>query len=1187
MPATDRPSASSLRRYSEERAAQQRAAGRETAEKNAEEALRAALDACPAARLEERTHALYEVLEAELEVLERRNIRNRPSMPAMPGDAVDDLLPPMAVDKDYWLLRLTPEPSRQRIRSPAPELCVQAADWLYLATCLWEAADDNRSDPNSIPPLRRHLGVQLRDKLGKQPPKTMEDAYRCLEAVNDYIANGTAFPTLAEVEATLEVDPLLPALLGTRPAHEPQPPKRGSRPARQTIDDEPQHIRRLVVEAALGGRVFPAHDRRLIEVTQHIHQRRLTALCFSGGGIRSATFGLGVLQAITEHGFLSRFDYLSTVSGGGYIGSWLSAWIRHEGRDAVEQKLREPPVDPTDAEPAPVAHLRAYSNYLSPRVGFFSADTWTLIATYLRNLLLMWLILIPLLSAAVMVPRIALAVTRMSALSGWQWLVLLPVALVGLGLGAMAVKFVHGNRPERDQHGALASIAPASKRDQGAFIRQCLVPFVVSTTLLTSVWAWFYRSEPSARQLSWDFAGLFALAGAMVHWTGWMFARRRESSKTEGATLFLTGAASGAIAYVVTSILPAVDGTRQDAELYTTLASPILLLVVMLMNQLYVGFISRDPRKADDAEREWAARFNAWILIAALGWALWSALVLIAPLFISNIPWSSLLATTGVTGWLTAHLGSNSQTGPRAAGAKGVEKLKSVASAVGLGLAAPLFVVSFVLLISWLDALAIAKLSVWPEGVEHLTVIQLARSGSLGITLGLAIVFLGASNLIARRIDSNKFSLHAMYRMRLIRAYLGASRRPRERVPDPFTGFDENDNMPMSDLRPSEKPDRPLHIVNVALNLASSARLSWQERKAESFTISPLHAGSAQLGYRRTAPGPAQLRLNAEIERVRDCDKAVRTRSTGKCLADAEVLAPRIYGGFTGISLGTAITISGAAASPNMGYHSSPAITFLMTLFNARLGWWLGNPGPSGEETFHLASPTDPVQPIVDELFGHTDDRRPYVYLSDGGHFENLALYEMVRRRCRFILVSDAGCDPTCSLEDVGNAIRKIRVDLGVPIEFEPGAFDIKARSKDGEEISGEYWAVGRIGYSAIDAPRDMPENEKRKSYDGVLIYVKPCFYGREPRDVFNYALGHPEFPHEPTSDQWFSESQFESYRSLGEHIGHELFKSERVLDLLRGVYPETRQREPEGQVEGPRINTTVTATGTITTITT
>ena len=96
----------------------------------------------------------------------------------------------------------------------------------------------------------------------------------------------------------------------------------------------------------------------------------------------------------------------------------------------------------------------------------------------------------------------------------------------------------------------------------------------------------------------------------------------------------------------------------------------------------------------------------------------------------------------------------------------------------------------------------------------------------------------------------------------------------------------------------------------MALNLVGGKRLAWQERRAESFTISPLHCGSLYRGYRRS----------------------------------------RIYGGVDGISLGTAVTISGAAVSSNMGYHSSSAaVTFVLTLFNARLGWWLGNPGAVGE----------------------------------------------------------------------------------------------------------------------------------------------------------------------------------------------------------------------------------------------
>jgi len=219
------------------------------------------------------------------------------------------------------------------------------------------------------------------------------------------------------------------------------------------------------------------------------------------------------------------------------------------------------------------------------------------------------------------------------------------------------------------------------------------------------------------------------------------------------------------------------------------------------------------------------------------------------------------------------------------------------------------------------------------------------------------------------------------------------------------------------------------------------------------------------------------------------------------------------------------MTISGAAVSPNQGYHSSPPVTLVLALFNVRLGWWLGNPGPAGEEKFRRAGPRLYFGPMVSELLGWTDRSHEYVYLSDGGHFENLGLYEMVLRRCHCILVSDAGCDPESALEDLGNAIRKIRTDLGISIELDQAAFKIAARGVPNPD--GRYCAVGSIHYKDADGPN---------ADDGTLVYLKPGFYGDEPKDIFNYATAHPTFPHESTSDQWFSESQFESSRALGRH---------------------------------------------------
>jgi hypothetical protein len=409
--------------------------------------------------------------------------------------------------------------------------------------------------------------------------------------------------------------------------------------------------------------------------------------------------------------------------------------------------------------------------------------------------------------------------------------------------------------------------------------------------------------------------------------------------------------------------------------------------------------------------------------------------------------------------------------------------------------------------------------------------------GSVLIVFGALLV---AAGLLGLAIDTNAFSLRAMYEMRIVRAYLGASRPAADRRANAFTGFDAGDDLPMGALWPAANPtpvgaggrpatSPPMHVVNTTLNLVAGSNLAWQQRKAESMTISPLYAGSAFLGYRPTSSTTAGPVDAAGVTTRQAVWQSLRQPVRAVMAMRRRARRGKLYGGARGITLGAAVTISGAAASPNAGSHSSPMITFLMTFFNARLGAWLGNPGRAGAASFDQAAPQQKIIPILNEMFGQTTDQSAYVYLSDGGHFENLGLYEMVLRRCRFILVSDAGCDPDASFVDLGNAVRKIRVDLGVPIEF-PDGINIYSR-EEGPHVNGTYWTVGRVKYSAID---DGPD---KALVDGVIVYIKPAIYFTEPRDVQQYAESSETFPHESTSDQFFSESQFESYRALGEYI--------------------------------------------------
>jgi hypothetical protein len=245
-----------------------------------------------------------------------------------------------------------------------------------------------------------------------------------------------------------------------------------------------------------------------------------------------------------------------------------------------------------------------------------------------------------------------------------------------------------------------------------------------------------------------------------------------------------------------------------------------------------------------------------------------------------------------------------------------------------------------------------------------------------------------------------------------------------------------------------------------------------------------------------------------------------------------------------------------------MGYNSSSAVTFLLSLFNVRLGWWLGNPGEAGRKTYTKPSPFFAPWSLINETLGMTDSQHKYVYLSDGAHFENLAFYEMVRRRCHFIIVSDAGADGDFNFDDLGNALRKIRIDLGVPIEF-LWDMPIRPRAQTGDlfaqkgkdEDKRKYCALARIKYSEADG---------KEAKDGLLVYIKPTVYGVEPPDVQNYAKANPDFPHETTGDQMYSESQFESYRALGEYViqqmvggGHEGGANQimNLADLMRHVH--------------------------------
>jgi len=800
------------------------------------------------------------------------------------------------------------------------------------------------------------------------------------------------------------------------------------------------------------------------------------ALCLSGGGIRSASFALGVLQAFAAKGLLDRFHYLSTVSGGGYIGGWLTAW-RHENAAAAMTALNKRN-DALGREPEELQGLRANSNYLTPKLGLMSADTWALAALYLRNVLLNWLIYLPLIVAVILVP--VLAQTTMSAAIYWPaavhhvFLVVSALLLV-LSLNTSIRGRLAGQRKDRVT--------------QGRFLLLELLPLYVAALLICLYSVGAYRANAPRTFFSTVTTGSGALVAAILYLAAWLWfaSRARGRLPDEWPKLIAAWTVSGAIAGAligwgieIASDLASGPSPSDGVRLVVVFGVGWIAGSLFIAEAVYLGLTSYTPKGDDD--REWLARSSGWFLALSIGWGLLAALVLFAPnIRDASQQWFWTLVPVGAgAGAIAASIGSSAKT---LAGLLDKKKSESVSMTMVLTVASIVFLVALTIVIGK----GVDQVLDWWIGLFGQYPRDFASFGTAAAIAGGLVICVAIVVGLSVPINVNRFSSHSLYRNRLARAFLGSARGAAgldSETRDPLTGFDSKDNPRMSELVTasggSGGQPRLFHVVNMALNVVSSKNTAWQERKAQSFVVTPQLAGNEYVGFYET----------------------------------------RDYG--QGITLGTAMAISGAAASPNQGYHSSPLVGLIMTLFNVRLGWWLGNPKYPSKA--RRAGPKWGIFQVIKELFGLTDDDNSYVYLSDGGHFENLGLYEMVRRRCHMIVVSDGGCDEKCAFEDLGNAVRKIWIDFGIRIEFKK--IEIKKRGID----KALYCALGRIYY---------PEVEGSKREPGYVLYIKPSFRdnGTEPPDVCAYALANLTFPHETTADQFFSESQLESYRSLGKFI--------------------------------------------------
>jgi hypothetical protein len=825
-------------------------------------------------------------------------------------------------------------------------------------------------------------------------------------------------------------------------------------------------------------------------------ESKLLGLSFSGGGIRSATFNLGILQGLAHYKLLPRFDYLSTVSGGGYIGSWLTTWTKRLGLKAVTDSLGRVTEEAREHEPDEIQYLRKFSNYLTPRLGLLNADSLTTAAIYTRNLLLNLTILVAALGAMMLLPRILnILDSALESAAGSLTFgsVIFPFALLTL----IVFFFIFRN---------LTNLGPSADTIKW-YLKQGSIQWVIVLPSLLAAWLIaisLYAHAPTWQQPGWVLyvaLGISVINAAMqtavVIISHPALIRYWYRLVYRFFFVFISVAVAGTLVWQVAEPFSTLaDDTR------TILGVPLLLSIMTLGGILYIGLMGQDYRTST---REWWGRLGAWVMIYGLGYLVVFAISIYGGPCLTwlNEKVGSWLNQVLASGWILTTIG----------GLLAGKKTGEVQKDTNIFLKILIKIVPYIFILGLALLLAYGIESIMPS--KNLSILHQVRN-----LFGLFAALVIAAMLMSWRVNINEFSMHNYYRNRLVRCYIGAS--DRNRRPNPFTGFDmRQHNVRISDLTTADPNDPateksviekdrieeadlgkpyagPYYLVNTTLNLVAGDNLAWQQRKASSFIFGPLYSG-----YEVWEESKKQSLKNL-------ADKGFRPTAGYK----------------DGLSLGTAMAVSGAAVNPNMGHFSSPAVSFLMTIFNVRLGIWLGN--PRHQNSWPISGPIAGLAYLFFELFGMTNDQRRFVNLSDGGHFENLGLYELVRRRCRFIIVGDGGQDIELKFGELGGVIEKCRTDFDIDIDINVDPLRLKPNST----WNGQHCVLGTICYDKAD---------RRK--DGILLYIKSSLTGDEPTDVLSYAAQNSDFPNQSTADQWFDESQFESYRALGEHIIKSIFE--------------------------------------------
>jgi choline dehydrogenase-like flavoprotein len=816
-------------------------------------------------------------------------------------------------------------------------------------------------------------------------------------------------------------------------------------------------------------------------------------LALTGGGVRSATFALGVLQTLSKLNRLRDVDFLSTVSGGGFTGSFLGRlFTRPSVSNSKDPVGRVQDILSNSRSPV-LWWLRTQANYIFATSG----DARLNLAVFWRNIFALHLVLAALLFTLfgflAWLPRVAGPVIshygsiRLSEtlaplfgsrhfrgleLSAWWWL---PVLTFGIAVVPATLGYW---------------LAP----NAGSYRRYPIFSLFAWLVLVAGAAAGLY--VPHFTVVAGGALGVLLLAWIWQEVARW------------GA---IPDSSSIASAQKVGSIVR----NRLSKALGETLVIFAMLTGWVVLDTVAIRYAQGTVAKASLA------------ILVALGPAL--------PL----LRWIGMNAARQVSGGLK-------------------NKISYIRIATYLGLPLALFAL-FVL-----DVLAHWIFIRFPASCISLVLL----TGAFSAVLGRAIDFLNLS------------SLRATYASRLSRTFLGASNEARIYGSPTNEGRDVSQANPDDDI-PHDKyhPERnggPLHLINVCVNetVDVTSEREVRERKGLPMCITP-HGISVGLSYfsRWTAPDAQpwwqkwrRHRDGYDAEDDLPASKkrptAVRALSTSSDPNAFHVLKSTKTDSaeVEKLSLAAWTSISGAAFSTGVGRNTKESLSLFMGLLNIRLGyWWDSGILPSERPGRYPPSFWRMIKRFPSKLFGAQSMllaeirgrfRGPsqwFWYLSDGGHFEVTGLYELLRRRVRFMIVPDGGEDPDYRWSDISLLMQQAREDFGVEIEW-IGQEAFNAVASGDDAWIGAWINKAEIGLLA-DIKREGPgyASLARATYsDGTtswILMLKPTLAAGLTQDILNYGTTNKSFPQDPTFDQVFDDIQWESYRALGQQIAENVFR--------------------------------------------